>query len=53
MAKNITHYSSNMFKIEHIQRQKTGADKQGDGVSSSIRKVHQTKDSFLQQKNFV
>ena len=38
-----------MFKIEHIQRQKTGTDKQKDGMSSTIR----TKGSFLQQKNFV
>ena len=31
-----------MFKIEHIQRQKTETDKQRDGMSSTIRKVHQT-----------
>ena len=41
-----------MFKIEHIQRQDSGADKQRDGVSSTIRKVHQAKSSFLQQKKF-
>ena len=39
-----------MFKIEHIQRQKTGTDKQRDGMSTTIRKVHQAKGSFLQQK---
>ena len=42
-----------MLIIEHIQRQKTGTDKQRDGMCSTIRKVHQVKGSFLQQKNFV
>ena len=27
VVKNIMHQSSNMFKIEHIQRQDTGADR--------------------------